>query len=154
MSRIVTIFKDIKETETPFHRSVDFVLARIRDGASKELVTRIRKEKDKSARNELKKGLPAVCFSGTFNKRNDANLMEHSGFICLDFDGYNTKKLMMSERERLSKDKYVFSVFTSPSGNGLKVLVRIMQDPDNHTNYFNALESTSTLSTSTRRART
>ena len=140
MSRIVTIFKDIKETETPFHRSVDFVLARIRDGASKELVTRIRKEKDKSARNELKKRLPAVCFSGTFNKRNDANLMEHSGFICLDFDGYNTKKLMMSERERLSKDKYVFSVFTSPSGNSLKVLVRIMQDPDNHTNYFNALE--------------
>ena len=64
MSRIVTIFKDIKETETPFHRSVDFVLGRIRDGASKELVTRIRKEKDKSARNELKKGLPAVLCAG------------------------------------------------------------------------------------------
>ncbi len=29
MSRIVTIFKDIKETETPFHRSVDFVLGRM-----------------------------------------------------------------------------------------------------------------------------
>jgi hypothetical protein len=34
----------------------------------------------------------------------------------------------------------VYSVFVSPSGNGLKVLVKIPADQDNHINYFNSLE--------------
>ena len=140
MSQIVTIFRNIRETDTPFHRSVKCVLDRIKDGSSKDLVLRIRKETDKANRNELKKELPAVCFSGLFNKRSDASIQEHSGFICLDFDGYGTKKEMKDERDRLSKDRYVYSVFTSPSGNGLKALVRIPQDTDNHVSYFNALE--------------
>ena len=140
MSEIVTIFRNIRETETAYHRSVAKVLGRIKDGASKDLVTRIRKENDKASRNEMKKELPAVCFSGIFNKRNDAAIQEHSGFICLDFDGYATTKDMKAERKRIEKDRYVYSVFTSPSGNGLKVLIKIPQDADNHTSYFNALE--------------
>ena len=35
----------------------------------------------------------------------------------------------------------MFSVFVSPSGNGLKVLVRIPPEPENHTKYFNSLKS-------------
>ena len=66
--------------------------------------------------------------------------LEHSGFICLDFDGYNTKKDMISEKERLSKDRYVYSVFVSPSGNGLKALVKIPKEPDNHKLFFLSLE--------------
>ena len=99
MSEIVTIFRNIRETETPFHRSVKFVIDRIKDGSSKDLVTRIRKETDKANRNELKKELPAVCFSGQFNKRLDSAILEHSGFICLDFDGYGTRKDMKAERD-------------------------------------------------------
>ena len=71
MNQTVTIFKNIKETEAPFHRQVGVVLDRIKDGATKELVKSIRKEKNKTERNELKKLLPAVCFSGVFTKRND-----------------------------------------------------------------------------------
>ena len=98
------------------------ILNRIREGSSKDLVKKIRAEKDKTQRNRLKQSLPAVCFSGKFTKRNDSSLVEHSGIICLDFDGYKTNKDMLQEKERLSKDKSVFSVFISPSGNGLKVL--------------------------------
>jgi len=115
------------------------VLQRIKDGSSKELVKRIRGEKNKTDRNELKKQLPAICFSGTFNKRNDNALIEHSGLICLDFDGYDKQKVLLQDKENLSKNKYVFSVFISPSGNGLKVLVKIPKDADNHINYFNSL---------------
>ena len=68
---MVTIFKDIKDTDAPFHRDVSVILSRIKDGASKDLVKRIRTEKNKTERNELKKSLPAICFSGTFTKRND-----------------------------------------------------------------------------------
>jgi len=137
----VTIFKNIKETATPFHREVSVVLQRIKDGASKELVKGIRQEKDKSARNELKKMLPAICFSGIFTKRNDNSLTEHSGLICLDFDGYEKRKDLLADKEKLTKSEFTYSVFISPSGNGLKALVRIPQDVDNHVNYFNSLEN-------------
>ena len=138
----VTIFQNIRDTETPFFRDVHVILERIKDGAgaTKELVKKIRLEKRKPERQELKKALPAICFSGTFNKRTDASLLEHSGLICLDFDGYAKQKELLQDKETLSKNKYVFSVFISPSGNGLKVLVKIPADVDNHTNYFNSLE--------------
>tara|TARA_R110002126_G_scaffold128502_1_gene271074 strand:- start:72 stop:2480 length:2409 start_codon:yes stop_codon:yes gene_type:complete len=139
MSKI-TIFKDIKDTDQPFHREVGVILNRIREGASKELVSEIRSERDKPKRNILKQSLPAVCFSGVFSKRLDSSLATHSGLICLDFDGYKSSKDMLQEKQRLSQDKFVFSVFISPSGNGLKVLVKIPGIPDNHKKYFNSLE--------------
>jgi len=140
MTRNVTIFKNIKETSTPFHREVSKILERIQQGASKEVVKKIRLEKRKNERNELKKLLPAICFSGTFNKRADSSIIEHSGLICLDFDGYEKQKELLIDKDLISKFKFVYSVFISPSGNGLKVLVKIPTDIENHTKYFNSLE--------------
>ena len=136
----ITIFKIIKETNTPFYREAHQILERIKNGASKELVKKIRLEKNKSERNEMKKMLPSICFSGTFNKRADTSIIEHSGLVCLDFDGYEKQKDLLQDKEMLTKNKYVFSVFISPSGNGLKVLVKIPKEIDNHINYFNSLE--------------
>lgn len=136
----ITIFQNIRDTSTPFFRDVSVVLQRVKDGNSKDLINQIRKEKDKEKRNILKKGLPAVCFSGQFNKREDSSITEHSGLICLDFDGYTTIKSLQEERKKLQKDPFTFALFTSPSGNGLKVLVKIPKEVDNHKTYFNALE--------------
>lgn len=138
----VTIFQNIRDTDTPFFRDVHLILERIKDGAgaTKGLVQKIRLEKRKPERNELKKQLPAICFSGTFNKRSDASILNHSGLICLDFDGYEKQKELLQDKETISKNKYTFSVFISPSGNGLKVLVKIPADTENHTSYFNSLE--------------
>ena len=140
MTHQVTIFQSIKDTSTPHYRNVGVILGRIKSGSSKDLIKKIRTEKNKLERNELKKLLPAICFSGTFNKRTDASLMQHSGLICLDFDGYTSSKEMTEDKEKLRKNKFVYSVFVSPSGNGLKVLVKIPEDPENHINYFNSLE--------------
>jgi len=137
----VTIFKNIKETETPFFKEVSFILKRIKEGKSKSLIKEIRKEKDKTARNELKKNLPAICFSGKFNKRSDSSLVEHSGIICLDFDGYQKQKDMLQDKEMFINNKFVLSVFVSPSGNGLKVLIKIPSDADNHIKYFTSLKT-------------
>ena len=139
MTSLITIFKNIKEVDAPFYRDVSVALDRIKSGANKDTIKIIRSCKDKGERNEYKKLLPAICFSGQFNKRSDSSLILHSGIICLDFDDYEKKKDMLQDKEMLCKDKYVYSVFISPSGNGLKVLVKIPQDPDNHVNYFNAL---------------
>ena len=136
----ITIFKDILDTSQPFYRDVNIILERIRNGSSQDIVKRIRAEKNKEKRNTLKKKLPAICFSGKFTKRNDKALMKHSGLICLDFDGYKTNKDLLQEKERLTKNKFVFAVFISPSGKGLKVLVKIPPNTEDHKNYFNSLE--------------
>lgn len=136
----ITIFKNILDTSTPFHRGVEVILERIKIGKSKDLVSAIRKEKDKGKRNALKQDLPAICFSGTFNKRSDDSLIDHSGIICLDFDGFKNKTDLQKRKDKLTKDPYTYSVFISPSGNGLKVLVRIPPNGAKHKSYFMALE--------------
>ena len=136
----ITIFKDIKDTSQPFFRGVEVITQRIKDGSSKDLVKKIRSTKDKDQRNKLKQNLPAICFTGKFTKRNDNSLTEHSGLICLDFDGYVSNKDMLQEKEQLTKNKYIYSVFISPSGKGLKALVKIPPSPEHHTSYFKSLE--------------
>ena len=137
---VITIFKNIKDTTQPFHLPVNDTIDRIRDGRSEELIKKIRTEKDKKKINELKQQLPAICFSGKFNKRNDDSILEHSGLICLDFDQYDTQKKLHQHREKLIKDEYVYCVFISPSGKGLKVLIRVPSDIDMHVKYFASLQ--------------
>ena len=136
----VTVFRSIIDTDTPFHRDVMVVLDRIKKGSSKELVSKIRKVKDKTERNNLKKNLPSICFSGEFTKRKDDALIHHSGLLCIDLDDYDTNKKMVDAKKELSKSKYTYAVFVSPSGNGLKLLVRIPAEVANHKSYFNSLE--------------
>jgi len=137
---MITYFKTINETSTPFHVDVSVAIDRIKNGKSKELVEDVRKETEKGARNEKKKKLPAICFSGTFSNRADNAIIEHSGIICIDFDGFRDNQHLFQKREELIDDKYTYCVFTSPSGDGLKALVRIPKDPMNHKKYFNALK--------------
>jgi len=136
----ITIFKDIKDTAQPFYRDVSKILERIREGSSQDIVKLIRGEKDKEVRNELKQSLPAICFSGKFTKRNDSSLTKHSGLICLDFDNFPSEKLMLEEKQLISKDRYTYSVFISPSGLGLKVLVKIPDEIETHKQFFNSLQ--------------
>lgn len=137
---MVTIFKDLYTTSTPFYKDIAFILERIKTGKSKDLVEAIRNEKNKENRDALKIKLPAILFSGTFSNRNAKGLKEHSGYICLDFDKYESDKKMIADRKKFEKDEYTFSVFTSPSGNGLKVIVKIPPVVENHRDYFIALE--------------
>lgn len=140
MDNIITVFKNIHDTDTPFHRPVSVALSRIKNGDSKERIEQIQNIEDKKERDEIKKLLPSICFSGKFTRRADNALVEHSGLICLDFDAYSNKSIMLEHKSELSSDEYVFSVFISPSGKGLKVLVKIPAEPDHHVDYFLALK--------------
>jgi len=141
MTYTVSIFKNITATSTSFNRSVDFVFDRIRTGKSKELLSRIRTEPEKEVRNALKMGLPSICFSGTFNTRNAEGLIKHSGLMCLDFDGFEDEDTATAWRDTLTGWEYTYALFTSPSGNGLKVIVRIPEtDAQGHKQYFEAIE--------------
>lgn len=139
---MITYFKTVMgdHKSFPYLKPIDEAFKRIKNGNSKDLIEQVRLQKDKAERNAIKKKLPAICFSGEFSERADSKIVNHSGFICLDFDGYIDDYDMGQSRDRLIKDKYSYSVFTSPSGDGLKVIVKIPKDIENHKAYFMALE--------------
>lgn len=110
----------------------------IRGNDYKIVIERIRAEPDKAKRDELKKVLlSAVTVSGTFGERRTTGLIRHSGFICMDFDGMSDGKIAQI-KSKLTEDKNVFGFFTSASGKGLAVIIKI--DPIRHTESFLALE--------------
>ena len=81
-------------------------------------MSKIRLIKDKKERDALKvKLLPMVTYCGTFKARANDKLIKSSGFAMMDFDGVDDLPKLIDEIE---KDKFTFSSFISPSGNGLK----------------------------------
>jgi hypothetical protein len=132
----VTIFKNIFSKE-PHFITVDKALERIKLGASKALVLDIRLALDKEKANKLKLNLPSICFSGKFGvDRKDEQLVGHSGFIVLDFD--DISDLRDKQTEIIQKD-FVYACWVSPSGNGLKALVKIA-DGKKHREHFQSLQ--------------
>lgn len=129
-----TIYKNIFAKE-PYYISIDIALERIRSGKSKEKILEIRQKIDKERQNTLKCNLPSICFSGKFTERKDDCLQEHSGFICLDFDNVD----LVDEKERLQKSEFVYACWESPSGKGLKALVKI-STPKKHREHFESLQ--------------
>lgn len=132
---MVTAYKNIFSKE-PHYTTVDSLLNRIKTGASKAKIEEIRACIDKERANNLKANLPSICFSGKFTERKDECLIEHSGFICLDFDDVADLRDFQTE---LISAKYVYACWVSPRGNGLKALVKIV-DPKKHREHFQALQ--------------
>lgn len=131
-----TIFKNIFSKE-PHYIPVKDALTRIQTGRSRILVEEIRATLDKEKAGKAKCNLPSVCFSGTFGKdRKDDSLMEHSGFIVLDFD--NVEDLRNTQTEIISSP-FVFACWVSPSGLGLKALIKL-STPEKHRQHFAALQ--------------
>lgn len=138
----ISVFKDLfKSKDVPFTLTLDEVYSRIKKGNPIliEKINKIRTLNDKNEVDKLKNTLTAIMFNGTFSDRTDNGLIEHSGMCILDFDKYPNDDIMKSEREKLIKDKYTLMVFTSPSGKGLKALIRIPKsDKLEHKRRFNA----------------
>lgn len=119
----VTIFQTVKLIDKPYHVPIDIVIKRIKEGKSKKIVEELFAEPDKDKRKAIKLKLPAICFSGTFSRREDKSLIKHSGLIAVDFDHLGDRYNQL--RDRLKADPYTFMLFTSPSGDGLKLVVKI-----------------------------
>ena len=132
----ITIFSKYADTNTPYHKHINHILNRIKTGANKDLIDRIRI----TGNAELKKQLPCILFSGLFSKRNAQSLISHSGYICLDFDKFPDSDTLLTWKDTLQSDEYTYCVFLSPSGYGLKCIVRIPPDSNRHKGFFNALQ--------------
>lgn len=138
---MITLFKNIKDTNTPFYVTDGFIFDKIKTGAVQKMVEQVRSEQDSEQRNILKSKLPAICFSGEFNHRSKGGFKKHSGFICLDFDHFPSQDALQSHRDVLLQCEYTYALFLSPSGDGLKMVVRIPDSctVDEHVQYYVAM---------------
>lgn len=110
----------------------------IRNTLQRELAQDGDYKRAKQATSELKRQLPAVLWSGTFTQRANDKLVQHSGLICADLDSLNGE--LSNVRGRLIQSPHVWALFTSPSGDGLKVVFRVPADATKHVGSFRAVE--------------
>ena len=107
-----------------------------------ENVRRLVNKGDEEAAKAEKRKLPCVTLAGIFSERNNASLIRHSGLVTIDFDHlYDT--LLTEACEKLINDPHVVSLFTSPSGCGLKGAVRVEPVPtcnDEHRSAWFAIQ--------------
>lgn len=133
---MVTVFAHVKEVENPFYKEINEVLISFKDGSNKAKIESIRTIDDKEQRNKEKAKLKSICFSGEFSRRAAKNIINHSGFACLDFDDVDDPVCL---RDSLQDNEYVYSAFISPSGNGVKALVKVPKEIQNYKKYYEAI---------------
>lgn len=119
----ISVFDSVDSIDHPESMPLAVYLDEVKNGRWEDMTLNIRQIGDKKRRDTMKKYLPSVTFSGLFSKRKDDCLIQHSGVICIDIDDLNEDT--DSIKELLISDRYVYSCFTSVSGNGLRVLFRI-----------------------------
>lgn len=140
----ITVFKSLfNSKDTPYQVDIGKIMTRIKEGGgnskTKEIVQKIRKSKDKKEIDNLKKSLPALMFNGTFQTRDDVGMQIHSGLCIIDFDKYTSEEELEKERARIESDPFTYACFLSPSGNGLKVLIKIPKSSkEEHVRRFHA----------------
>ena len=76
------------------------------------------------------KEFPAVTFAGTFTRRNAQGLKQHSGMLVLDLDELPRDKIPESLAALAQRGDIVLA-FISPSGAGIKIVVRVNPTPTN-----------------------
>jgi len=118
----------VKDVGNPHNIDPEKIVDRIRTGKSRSIIEQIRMSNNGS-RGILKAKLPSITFSGIFKYRNDESIINHSGLIALDFDHV---KELDNLKQQIIKDDIVYMAFVSPSGDGLKVIVKIPADVKTH----------------------
>ena len=136
----VTIYKKATDVSNGFIKDVKFCLERIKEGKSKETIEWLR-TLDQASYDKNKSKLAGVCFNGVFEYRSLAGIKEHSGLIILDFDKFESNSDAVDFKNSIADDDYIFSCWISPSGKGVKALVKIPNDIDRHKDYFKALKN-------------
>ena len=98
----------------------------------------------KAAAQPLKARLSAVLWSGQFKTRAKAvplgeKLAFHSGLLCADID--DVAERLPEIRTALQSSPHTLAVFLSPTGTGLKVLLKVKADAESHLASFHAVKA-------------
>ena len=83
------------------------------------------REGDTDMYKACKSMLPVVAFCGVFEGgHSKTNLVHYNSIVIIDID-HLSEKALSTVAQQLQQDEYVFAYWKSPSGQGLKGLVRI-----------------------------
>ena len=126
-NRIVEVQKVLEQIKKGFwKKQIDDIQYHINNG-------------DTEQADELKVKLPAFTISATYkDKRKKENVESYSGLLHLDYDKLDN---IQDVKSKIISNPYTYATFVSPSGKGLKVLVKCDNDLSTHTYAFNALRS-------------
>lgn len=108
----------------------------VKDSSGKKavvsLLNDIKAEINEKKRRQMKQRLPSFLFQGEFKIATNEGLKNHSMLVVLDYDQYKDLpeeyRGMLDDhfiRKTFIDDPHVVAVFTSPSGQGLKILVYV-----------------------------
>jgi len=124
---------DIYET----YKMVTDTIRKYRTDTVRRLVT------EKEQRKYKNENFDYVTFSGTFTKRNNASLIQHSELLTVDIDDISTVTKLQSIKSKLLEDVYFATelLFTSPRGKGLKWIIKISLAEATHLEYFRAISN-------------
>ena len=139
----VSIFKNLyKSKDVPYIVSLSKIVERIKTGTSKDNVEKIRESKTKEQKDSFKRNLPSILFAGEFTERNGNSLKNHSGLMVVDFDKYPSNEIMLSQLEELKKINHFVLLFISPSGNGIKGVLKVSNEltKETHPKVFKAFQ--------------
>jgi len=131
----ISLFKSIAD-KNPTIITLENLIWMIRDGECKVTIDKLRETVNQAEKDQFKRSLPAVTVSGVFKDGHKAgDLGRYSGLIQIDFDKLESPE---ADFETLIKDPYTLAAFISPSGNGLKIIVRVSgTEKDHKTNFLN-----------------
>lgn len=131
-------FQTIREKDST-SISLSKYLANIKVGKYRFKINMARKALEKGAKDaydQIKRDLGAVAFSVLlYGARQIANIKKYNRLVILDVDHLSTGELK-KHKAQLKKDAYVLAVWKSPSGQGLKFLVKVNSKKNDHSDAF------------------
>lgn len=117
---IAHLCKQIKSHKSPYYDKVRRARAALSEG-------------DTAGYDKLKGTLPAVTVSGTFQRRVAKLIQRYTQLVILDIDKLSKSGLLVQEvRERAERIPTTCVCFVSPSGDGLKIIVRVAGQLHHH----------------------
>lgn len=123
----ITFLQNVRAPHQFSKMALDAALKSIKNKTYKALIEKLRTlPKSDPAYKKLKTNLPSFAFNGTFTGSviND-NFCTSSGVFCCDIDVVRLGSDLETDKKDICKLPYVGFCFTSPSGEGLKVGIRI-----------------------------
>lgn len=133
---MVTVFINVYDKVNPNYINHKILFEYIKNGRWVNKIHQLRQATLEADKKRYKAHLPSICWSGTFPQRFDEKITKHSGLVILDFDHIENLKEF---KEKICKDEFTYSAFISPSGDGLKVLVKIPPVIEDHEKHYMAL---------------
>lgn len=144
----INIYKKIDDTKNVWSVDLMEVLNIIRTGNLEllgidgricslgELIQKIRNEVPHERLQEYKDNLlPPVCYNGVFDS--EGELIQYNDITAIDIDHIGGRERLEEMRQKLIADPHSIAVFETPSGDGLKVIVRHdNRDPDRHSDMY------------------